>query len=281
MTPHIVQYQGSKRKLAPRILPHLPVIKDGGRLVEPFCGTCAVSIAAAESGRAGRFWLNDLNEPLVMMVKEAIERPDGLADDYEVLWEGQFSFPGGHVAHFIETREGFNDGDTRPEVMLYLMARCVKGSLRYSSSGRMNQSPDRRRHGTRPDTMRRNLKEVSGLLKGRCLFTSFDFMDVIEECSVDDVVYLDPPYQGTSYGNDKRYLGQVSFDDVVGCVRQLSDRGIRWALSYDGRTGNKGYGRGIPKDIPYETIELDAGRSAQATLLGRDERTVERLYVSL
>jgi site-specific DNA-adenine methylase len=49
--PQPFQYQGSKRALAPLILQYLPVSTT--RLVEPFCGSAALSIATAARGRAG------------------------------------------------------------------------------------------------------------------------------------------------------------------------------------------------------------------------------------
>ena len=46
-TPHIVQYQGSKRILAPRIMQYMP--KYFNRLIEPFSGMAAISIAVAQT----------------------------------------------------------------------------------------------------------------------------------------------------------------------------------------------------------------------------------------
>lgn len=48
-TPHIVQYQGSKRILAPQILQYMP--QKFNRLVEPFAGMAAITIAVAQKQR--------------------------------------------------------------------------------------------------------------------------------------------------------------------------------------------------------------------------------------
>ena len=48
--PQPFQYQGSQRALAPLILQYLPISTT--RLVEPFCGSAALSIATAARGRA-------------------------------------------------------------------------------------------------------------------------------------------------------------------------------------------------------------------------------------
>ena len=50
ITPHIVQYQGSKRILAPQILQYMPY--QFNRLIEPFAGMAAITIAAARQRRA-------------------------------------------------------------------------------------------------------------------------------------------------------------------------------------------------------------------------------------
>jgi len=58
--PHPIQYQGSKRNLASDILSFLPSRME--RLVEPFSGTAAVSIAVSAKRISQSFWLNDLNK---------------------------------------------------------------------------------------------------------------------------------------------------------------------------------------------------------------------------
>ena len=62
--PHIVQYQGSKRKLAPQILNYLP--RRFNRFIEPFAGMAAMSIAVASENRCNRFIINDINANLYL-----------------------------------------------------------------------------------------------------------------------------------------------------------------------------------------------------------------------
>jgi DNA adenine methylase len=74
--PQPFQYQGSKRALAPLILQYLPVSTT--RLVEPFCGSAALSIATAARGRAKEFWLNDFNAPLAKLLSLIVNSPKEL-----------------------------------------------------------------------------------------------------------------------------------------------------------------------------------------------------------
>ena len=57
-------------------------------------------------------------------------------------------------------------------MFLYLLARCIKGAVRYNNEGMFNQSPDKRRLGTRPETMRQNIMAVSLLLRGKTVVTA-------------------------------------------------------------------------------------------------------------
>lgn len=272
--PHPVQYQGSKRALAPVILRYLPANID--RLVEPFAGSAAISLACAAWNRARQFWLNDANGPLAALLDWMITDPWHLADAYESLWAGQERDT---IAHYYRVRDEFNES-TDPPSLLYLLARCVKGSVRYNSEGRFNQSPDKRRRGTRPSTMRQNLQGVSALLNGRTTVSALDYKDVLRAITSHDVVYMDPPYQGVCNDRDPRYYSSVSLHDFVGALEDLNRRDIRYAVSYDGRTGTKLFGSSLPSSLNLTVIEIEAGRSSQATLLGRHDMTVESLYLS-
>ena len=70
--PHIVQYQGSKRILAPQIMQYMP--KNFQRLIEPFAGMAAISIAVAQMRRTEQYYINDLNAPLVRLIESEIGR---------------------------------------------------------------------------------------------------------------------------------------------------------------------------------------------------------------
>jgi len=63
-------------------------------------------------------------------------------------------------------------------------------------------------------------------------------------------------------------------------LRDLLRRDIPFIVSYDGRTGNKRYGRPLPASLGLTHVEVLAGRSTQATLLGRDAQHV-RIAVPL
>jgi len=249
-------------------------------MIEPFSGTAAMTIAAAMHERADAFVINDLNAPLAGMLEEAIRSPYGLLEDYSKIWNEQFSFAGGHIEHFYHVRQQFNDGEKTPANMLYLLARCVKGSVRYGRNGNFNQSPDKRRHGTSPEKLWPNLLAVSNLLKGRTEFHSLDYREVFALAEKGDVIYMDPPYQGVSDFGDNRYLAGVTFAEFSESLYELNRKGVDFLISYDGECGGKAYGEDLPVDLECRKIMLCAGLSTQATFLGRKSLTYEALYVS-
>ena len=277
-TPHIVQYQGSKRNLAPQILRYFP--QKFNRLIEPFAGMAAITIAVSKQRRAEQYVLNDLNEPLINILREAINNPQKLIEEYAKVWSEQITFEGGSVEHFYKIRKDFNDGNKSAANMLYLLARCVKGSVRYSTNGMFNQSPDKRRMGTNPKNLAPNVYMISSFLKGKTEFSSVDYREVTKMAKRGDIVYMDPPYQGVCTTRDSRYFSGICFDDFVECVDDLNSRGIDFVISYDGTCGEKQYGVDLPKELKLKKIMLNAGLSSQSLLLGKKEKTVEALYIS-
>lgn len=275
--PHPIQYQGSKRALAGRILAQFPGAVQ--TLYEPFAGSAALSIAAAAAGRAARFAINDLNRPLAALLERIVNRPQQVADRYEAEWQAQGDGAEASVSHFNRVREQFNASQS-PEHLLFLLSRCIKGAVRYNRDGHFNQSPDKRRRGTRPERMRANIMGVSSLLKGRATFTALDYVRAVAEATPDDLIYMDPPYQGVSGGRDARYVAGLDFDAFVEALGSFNVRRLRYMVSFDGRLGDRQYGVTLPPALGLKRRDLVAGRSSQATLLGRDEITVESLYLS-
>lgn len=276
--PHIVQYQGSKRKLAEQILRHMP--RKFARLIEPFSGMAAISIAVAYRNMTDTFVINDINPDIVSILQSAIETPEELISTYSTLWNEQFSYDGGSEAHFYKVRNDFNNGDKKACVMLYLLARCVKGSVRYNSVGEFNQSPDKRRNGTSPESLSFNVRSISNILKGKTSFYSMDFREILDMAQKGDIIYMDPPYQGVSNVRDHRYISGLSFDEFVVALENLNKRSIDYIISYDGSLGSKKYGQDLPEFLGLTRYDLNAGLSTQALYLGKKLNTFEALYVS-
>lgn len=272
--PHPFPYQGSKRRIAADILARMPAQVDV--LYEPFAGSGALTIAAAMDGRARSFVLADLNGPLVSLWRAILAEPEALCDDYERLW---FAQEGREPDFYGEVRLRFNQHQ-RPADLLYILARCVKAAVRYNVRGEFNNSPDHRRRGMRPATMRANILAVSSLLAVRAKAVEADYRDVLAQAGPADLVYMDPPYQGVSNTRDHRYIRGLDRAEFVGALEDLNARRVPYIISYDGRTGDKTYGEELPSHLGLTRYEVFAGQSSQATLLGKSAETHESLYVS-
>lgn len=272
--PHPIPYQGSKRGLTKIILPLFP--REKVRLFEPFAGSVAVSIAAAANGMVSSIVLNDANEPLMMLWERIIENPHELISNYEHMWKAQL---GKERRYYDRIRDAFNKSHS-PDYLLYLLARCVKASVRYNANGEFNQSPDNRRKGAKPETIAKHILNASRLLHGITIVRRGDFREAISDANPKDLIYMDPPYQGVCGRRDNRYFKGLPFDEFVTALHGMNRKHLSFIISYDGRTGEKVYGNMLPEALNLKHIEVECGVSSQATLLGRGAETVESLYIS-
>ncbi len=113
--------------------------------------------------RAGKeFWLNDFNAPLAKLLSLIVNSPKELAKFYansggptmRMRWSIIIS------ARVVKPHAGC-------ALLLYLLAPCVKGAVRYNGEGLFNQSPHKRRLGTQPETMQANIDAISALLRSK------------------------------------------------------------------------------------------------------------------
>jgi DNA adenine methylase len=208
--------------------------------------------------------------------KMIVNQPDELAEEYKSLWLAQV---GREREYYDWVRDQFN-GTNEPQYFLYLLARCVKAAVRYNGDGKFNNSPDNRRLGMRPGTMAQNIRDASTLLRGRVRLTCKDYREILAEATTEDVVYMDPPYQGVCETRDHRYCAGVKYDSFVESLTELNRRGVAFIVSYDGRTGEKVHGQPLPGELDLVRFDVEVGPSTQATLLGRRDTTFESLYIS-
>ena len=272
--PHPIPYQGSKRNLADEILRYFP--NEFYRLIEPFAGSAAISVASAFYYKANKFIINDVNQPLIALWNEIINHPTQIIKKYYDIWNGQ---KGNEEEYYYHIRTKFND-TKQPEYLLFLLAKCVKAAVRYNTMGEFNQSPDKRRLGRNPQMMREDILRVSHLLKNKVELYSTDYSSILDKATEYDLIYMDPPYQGTGMNGGFNYAGNIDFDDFIISLYCLNKKNVPFILSFDGRTENKTYGRPLPDELNLTKIEINAGRSTQATLLNRKEFTYEAIYLS-
>lgn len=267
-------YQGSKRKIADQILDRLQIKPK--RIIEPFAGSAALTIAAASKQLCSSFVINDSYEPLMKLWKLIVDEPSVVINGYTELWNAQLNDP---KLFYIETRKQFN-ADNDPIKLLYLINRSVKGAVRFNSRGEFNQSADNRRLGKTPGRLLKDINTISYLLKDKTSFVSKDYSYVLKKAKRTDFIYMDPPYLGTSSGKDHRYHQSLDLERFIQNLEILNNQQINYMVSFDGKTGNKTYGRELPKFLELERININGGVSTQGTLNGKRVYTTESLYIS-
>jgi DNA adenine methylase len=236
-----------------------------------------MTLWAAHHKIAERYIVSDILVPIADLWRAIIDSPSETSEKYRAVWEGQKP---GDLDYFNRIRERYNTQGSDPVDLLYLICRCVKNAVRFNKHGRMTQSVDKRRLGMRPEKMRAAIFGSSLLLKGKTEIRSGDWTDTTRDAGSGDFIYLDPPYLGTTVGRDKRYAEQLQTDRLIEGLRLYLARDIRFALSYDGMTGEKVYGPPLPAELGLCRLLLHAGVSSQSTLSGRSEETIESLYLS-
>lgn len=273
--PHVVPYQGSKRKIAEQIL-SLVNFEVAGNFYEPFAGSAAITLSAAVKGIGENYIIGDKYKPLIALWRRVILDTDSLTEEYEYIWNNQLENP---KEYFLKIRDEFNK-DENPAKFLYLVARCVKNAIRFNANGGFNQSADNRRLGMKPSKFKYEAFSAANLLKGKVDFRAGDFMEILKDASEHDLIYMDPPWQGTSNKKDSRYAYLLDISKLICGLENLNERNIPYMLSFDGSCGDKKYGEDLPLHLNLTKININAGRSSQSTLLGRDDDTIESLYLS-
>lgn len=271
--PHVIPYQGSKRKIADRILDYA-VLDSIDTFYEPFAGSAAITLTAAARNLARKYVIGEKLDPLARLWELIIFNPEELIAEYTQYWHEQLDSP---REYYFRIRDYYNSSQS-PSALFYLIARCVKNSIRFNPDGKFNQSPDNRRLGMKPEKLRENVMGASKLLMGRTRIVSGDFRTTISKATPQDLIYFDPPWGGLD--KNPRYAYLLDYESMIVELDRLNLKHVPYLLSFDGMCGDRSYVKELPGHLGLFRTQIDAGRSTQATLLGRNEVTVESLYLS-
>jgi DNA adenine methylase len=180
-----LKWAGSKYNALAHVLPLIPI---GKRLIEPFCGTCCVSLNTAFRS----YILNDKNRHLIDSYRQL--RRQGSA--YIEYVSRVFNYDGNLKEVYDAYRKAFNSQETDNEfkavLFPYLNRHCYNGLWRVNSIGEFNVPFGRYTKPYFPgDEM---LEMYRFLTQNDVCLESMDFRDIIAIAGRGDVVYIDPPY---------------------------------------------------------------------------------------
>ena len=261
----VIKWSGSKRSQAATIMGYMPTFN---RYYEPFVG--GGSIAYAVSPNEGM--CGDICEPLINLWRQIQTDYEELYEEYKARWERLQNES--HLV-FYEIRDSYNENQYSND-LLFLSRTCVNGLIRFNKNGEFNNSLHHTRKGIDPKRLKAILESWSKRLQG-VEFRSGDYWETSQDVQEGDFVYLDPPYFNTK----GRYFGTIDFDRFLEYLGWLNSKGVKFALSFDGKRGDTDYMVELPKELYKRHLMLPSGNSSFKKVMDKKSEAVfESLYLN-
>ncbi|AVG78445.1 DNA adenine methylase [Pantoea ananatis] len=209
----ILKWAGNKTRLMPELLNHLP---QGHRLVEPFAGSCAVMMATDYPA----YLVADVNPDLINLYRQIKEhtRP------FIVVAMSLFT-QNKRAEDYYRIREAFNHDPALPLLeraahFLYLNRHGYRGLCRYNRKSEFNIPYGNYSEPYFP------LEEIETFAAKahRATFICADFRETLSMIQTGDVVYCDPPYDGTFSDYHAGGFDKAAQQDLASMLTSVSDR---------------------------------------------------------
>lgn len=278
--PPLFKWTGSKRSQAASIMELVPPYE---RYFEPFVGGGAMLFHAATPGSLA----GDLYRPLIELWQMVQSEPDRLVDDYHRQWtllQAELDRLGDRwktvaneqvPSYYYQVRDRFN-ARPNPLDLNFLLRTCVNGIVRFNSAGQFNNSFHLSRRGMQPQRFAKSVAAWAPRLNG-VRFVCQDYEATVADATPGDFVYFDPPYAGSQ----QRYTQNLDCERFFAVLEGLNRRGVRWALSFDGRRGTQELTYAVPRELYRRQVYLTSGNSAVHKVLnGPVEAVQESLYMN-
>ena len=196
-----IKWVGSKARLMPQLLPHLP---KGKRLVEPFAGSCSVMLNTDYD----EYLIADINPDLVNLYRAMAYHPSELIRELGYLFAaGSVGDDSDRAATFYVVRERFNQSASishieKAAAFLYLNRHCYGGVCRFNRRGHFNTPYGWYKKPYLPEVEIHAFAEKAK----RATFICASYNETLKMVTAGDVVYCDPPYiPVTSTANFTQY----------------------------------------------------------------------------
>ena len=182
----ILKWAGNKTAVMPELMQHLPA---GSRLVEPFAGSCAVMMATDYP----HYLVADINADLINLYQKVAQHTEELIACALVFFSGD-----NNAESYYQNRLRFNTDTTltaleRAALFLYLNRHCYRGLCRYNLSGQFNVPFGNYKKPYFPHAEILTFAEKAR----RATFICASYDETLAMLLAGDVVYCDPPYDGT------------------------------------------------------------------------------------
>ena len=200
----ILKWAGNKTAIMPELKKHLPA---GQRLVEPFAGSCAVMMATDYP----HYLVADINADLINLYRQIKENTEWFINTAREHFDKDNA-----PERYYVVRELFNYLTSISEVekaamFLYLNRHGYRGLCRYNKKGHFNVPYGNYKAPYFPENEIRAFAEKAK----HATFICASYHETLTMLQAGDVVYCDPPYDGTfsqyhSNGFTQRDQGTLS-----------------------------------------------------------------------
>lgn len=184
----ILKWAGNKTAIMPELIKHLPA---GSRLVEPFAGSCAVMMATDYP----HYLVADINPDLInlyLMIQKDHEAVIQIAKELFKDFNSD--------VQYYRVRQHFNysifNEVEKAAYFLYLNRHGYRGLYRYNQKGEYNNPYG---HYKKPYFPENEIRAFAEKAK-RAAFICASYDETLALLQTGDVVYCDPPYDGTFNG---------------------------------------------------------------------------------
>lgn len=183
----MLKWAGNKTGIMPELLKHFPTT--AMRLVEPFAGSCAVMMATDYPS----YLIGDVNPDLINMYEVIRDEVEWFID----VSKGLFICNNSPEQYYI-IREEFNSMQSldlmwKAVYFLYLNRHCYRGLCRYNRKGHFNTPYGNYKDPYFPEAEIRAFAEKAK----RATFICAGYDETLAMIRTGDIVYCDPPYDGT------------------------------------------------------------------------------------
>ena len=185
----VLKWVGGKRKLVPTLAPQIKtyIEETKGHYIEPFVGGGAMMLGLGLPKMVINDILPDLARTYLAVRDSPAEVKNLLCDMRD--W-------GTEESHYYAVRESEPDTDVDAAArMIYLNHLCFNGICRHNKSGKFNV-PYGKQPGRITDDLLERIDTASEALQGVEILNG-DFEPIIKAAEKGDLLYVDPPYDGT------------------------------------------------------------------------------------
>ncbi len=220
----LLKWAGSKKRIMHRIL---PLLSEGERLIEPFCGSAAVFLNTQYKKNI----IADTNPDVINLYLH-------LQKDAKTFIKfcHQFFISENNIAeNYYELRKQFNeteDKQLRAALFLYINKHCFNGLCRYNKKGGFNVPFGRYKKIHLPEDRMNFFAEKAKHAK----FIISDFSKTMKMAKTGDVIYCDPPYvpvndSNSSFKYEKEGFSMDQQAQLAALAETTANRGIPVLIS--------------------------------------------------